>query len=139
MQCRRNNLIMPVQDDPEKRPRLDLPLYDEDAENVEPDAQMRLINKWLFSNHFRHFFAFYINTFHKTEIQTVILRCWTGLNPNWFKCYDTIAKKKKKTQKGKNHQNRKKYYTNNKFFTKLKKTEREIFAFYVITFKPIKI
>ena len=36
---------MPVQDDPEKRPRLDLPLYDEDAENVEPDAQMRLINK----------------------------------------------------------------------------------------------
>ena len=35
---------MPVQDDPEKRPRLDLPLYDEDAENVEPDAQMRLIN-----------------------------------------------------------------------------------------------
>ena len=32
-----------------------------------------------------HFFAIYMNTFHKTEVQTVILRCWTGLNLNWFK------------------------------------------------------
>ena len=23
--------------------------------------------------------------FHKTEVLTVILRCWTGLNHNWFK------------------------------------------------------
>ena len=34
----------------------------------------------------------------------------------------------------------KKHYTNNKFFYKIeKKPEREIFAFFVITFEPIKI
>ena len=27
--------------------------------------------------------------FHKTEVQTGILRCWRGLNLNWFKSYDT--------------------------------------------------
>jgi hypothetical protein len=27
--------------------------------------------------------------FHKTEIQTVILRCLTSLNFNWYKSYDT--------------------------------------------------
>ena len=44
----------------------------------------------------------------------------------WQKC--------KKCKKQRNH------YTNNKFFfTKLKKTEREIFAFFVITFEPIYV
>ena len=36
-----------------------------------------------------HFFANYIikYTFNKTEVPTVILRCWTGRKPNWFKSY----------------------------------------------------
>jgi hypothetical protein len=34
-----------------------------------------------------HFFAICIFIFHKTEVQTVILRCLTGLNLNWFKSY----------------------------------------------------
>ena len=39
------------------------------------------------------FFANCMNIFHKTEVQTVILRCWTGLKPNWFKSYGTNEKK----------------------------------------------
>ena len=39
-----------------------------------------------------HFFAIYISIFHKTEILMVILRCWTGLNHNWFKSCDTKRK-----------------------------------------------
>ena len=39
-----------------------------------------------------HFFANYINIFHKTKIQTVILRCKIGLNLNWCKGYDTKRK-----------------------------------------------
>ena len=34
-----------------------------------------------------HFFAMCIFIFHKTEVHTVILRCWTGLNLDWFKNY----------------------------------------------------
>ena len=34
-----------------------------------------------------HFFAICIFIFHKTEAHTVILRCTTGLNLNWFKSY----------------------------------------------------
>ena len=36
-----------------------------------------------------HFFSNYINIFHKTEVQTVIVMCLTGRNLNWFKSYDT--------------------------------------------------
>ena len=46
----------------------------------------------------------------------------------------TQKQKNAKTQK-----TEKKHYTNNKFFTKWKNTEREILAFCVITFEPIKI
>ena len=35
-----------------------------------------------------HCFANYLNIFHKTEIQTVILRCLVCLNLNWVKSYD---------------------------------------------------
>ena len=35
-----------------------------------------------------HFFTIYIYVFHKTEIDTVILRCWMGLHLTWFKIYD---------------------------------------------------
>ena len=33
------------------------------------------------------FFANYVNTFHKTEVQTVILRGLTGLDSDWFNSY----------------------------------------------------
>ena len=35
------------------------------------------------------FFCNYINIFHKTEVQTVILVCLTSQNLFWFKSYDT--------------------------------------------------
>ena len=35
-----------------------------------------------------HFLANYMNIFHKTEIQTVILRCLVCLNLNWVKSND---------------------------------------------------
>ena len=34
-----------------------------------------------------HSFANCMFIFHKTEFQTVILRCLTGLNLDWFKIY----------------------------------------------------
>ena len=34
-----------------------------------------------------HFFANHMFIFHKTEVQTVILRGWTDLNLDWFKSY----------------------------------------------------
>ena len=50
------------------------------------------IQKWLVNGNSTtissHFFAYSTNIFHKTEIQTVILRCSTGLNFHWFKSYD---------------------------------------------------
>ena len=39
-----------------------------------------------------HFYGNYIDIFHKTEIQMVILRCLMSLNFNWFKSYDTKYK-----------------------------------------------
>ena len=48
--------------------------------------------KWPFFLHFSHFFPNYMNVFHKTEIQMVILSCWTGLNLNWLRSYDTKRK-----------------------------------------------
>ena len=35
------------------------------------------------------YFDNYLYIFHKTKLQTVILRCWTDLNHNWFKSYNT--------------------------------------------------
>ena len=34
-----------------------------------------------------HFFGIYIYIFQKTEVQKVILRCWTFLYLNWFYSY----------------------------------------------------
>ena len=71
-----------------------------------------------------HFFGNYMNIFHKTEVKTVILRCWTGLKLNWFKRYDTNAKNaKKKLHKW-------------GVFYKIKKWKRKYFC--VIPFEPIK-
>ena len=44
---------------------------------------------WCFSTISNQFSAIYISIFHKFEVQTVILRCWTGLYLNWFKSYYT--------------------------------------------------
>ena len=88
---------------------------------------LQLING-RFMTIFGHFFANFIYIFHKTEVQTVIFRCLTGLDLNLIKSYDT---KRKKTLKRKKH--------NWVFFDKIaKKNEMEFFAFFVITFEPIK-
>ena len=43
-------------------------------------------------DHFWPFYANYMKIFHKSEVQTVILKWWTGLNLNWLKRYDTSHK-----------------------------------------------
>ena len=53
---------------------------------------MKLTHKWQLYHHFWPFIAISMVIFHKTEIQTVILRCITGLNCNWVKSYETKHK-----------------------------------------------
>ena len=54
---------------------------------LQPDAQ----NLWMINGHFptisSQLFAKYMNVFHKIEVQTIILRYWTGLKLNWNKTY----------------------------------------------------
>ena len=71
------------------------------------------------------FFANCIFIFHKTEVQTVILKCLRSLNPNWFKSYDT---------KRKNAEMQMSVFVQNR-----QKSEMEIFALCVITFEPNRI
>ena len=52
-------------------------------------------DKWPFYDHIWPFFGNYMIIFDKTEIQTVILRCLTSLNLNWYKSYDTKPKNAK--------------------------------------------
>ena len=52
-------------------------------------------DKWPFYDHVSPFFAKDMLIFHKTEIQTVILRCLTSLNLFWFQRYDEKRKKAK--------------------------------------------
>ena len=49
-------------------------------------------DKWLSYDHICPFFGNCIIIFDKTEIQTVILRCLTSLNLNWYKSYNTKPK-----------------------------------------------
>ena len=53
----------------------------------------------LINSHFKtiygNFFANYMFIFHKTKIQTVILRCLTITNLNFYKSYDTKHKSAK--------------------------------------------
>ena len=59
---------------------------------IESDAQnFRLIDGCL-QTISSHFFAKYMNMFHKTDVQTIIFRSWTSLKLNWFKSYDTKYK-----------------------------------------------
>ena len=60
--------------------------------------------------------AIYVNVFHKTEVQEVILRCWTGLYLNWFKSYNK-NENQAKTQKSPIH------YTDLGFFYKIAKNK----------------
>ena len=52
---------------------------------IEGDASNFRLTKVHFPTLSSHFFA-------KTEVQTVILRCWTGLYLYWFKSYDIKRK-----------------------------------------------
>ena len=74
------------------RPRARLANSETDHKNVQ------LING-RFTIIFGHFLANYINIFHKTDVQAVIFRCWTSLNLNWYKSYDTKRKKNQKCKK----------------------------------------
>ena len=58
---------------------------------------LQLING-RFTTIFGHFFANCMSIFHKTEIQTVIFRCLTSLNLNWYKSYDKKHKNAKNTK-----------------------------------------
>ena len=49
--------------------------------------------KWPFYNHLWSLFANYIDIFHKTEIQAVILRYVGCLNLNWIKSCDILLAK----------------------------------------------
>jgi len=48
-----------------------------------------------FKTMYGHFFANYMFIFHKTKIQTVILRCLRIINLNFYKSYDTKHKNAK--------------------------------------------
>ena len=76
---------------------------------------------------FGHCFANCMFIFHKTEVQTVILRCLMSLNLNWYKSYDKKHKNAKKNQK----------MQTSVFVKNGKKKEMEIFAYCFITFDPI--
>ena len=60
--------------------------------NIETGRQNLQLTNVCSTTIFSQFFANYINIFHKTEVQTVILRCLIGLNCNWFKIYATKHK-----------------------------------------------
>ena len=66
-------------------------------------------DKWPFYCHIWPFFANCMFIIHKTEVQTVILRCLLSLNLNWYNSYDTKCKNAKNTKQC--------------FCTKLQKTE----------------
>ena len=52
-------------------------------------------DKWSFYYHIWPFFANCVLIFHKTEIQTIILRCLRILKLNWYNSYDTKHKNAK--------------------------------------------
>ena len=59
------------------------------------NSQKIATDKWKIYDNIWPFFANYMFIFHKIEIQTVILRCLTSLNLNWYKSYDTKRKNTK--------------------------------------------
>ena len=81
-------------------------------------------------------FAIYIISFHKTEVQTVILRCWTDLHLNWFKSQDKNEKQAKNAKTPKIIKTVHGFYL---FLQNSTKTKMEIIAFCIITLEPIKV
>ena len=76
-----------------------------------------------------HFFAICMFIFHKTEVQTVILRCLTSLTLNWYKRYDKKCKKKKNAKNA-----------NEGYFYKIAKIWKwKCLHFFVITLKQISV
>ena len=71
-------------------------LFSSDVDGGLEHAWLTLKKYQLINGHFTtiagHFFAKCMYIFHKTEVQTVILKCLTSLNPNWYKSYDTKRK-----------------------------------------------
>ena len=67
--------------------------------DIEGVAQNLQLTKVCFKTISSRFFNNYFYVFHKTEVQTVILRCLTCLNLNWFKIYDTNEKHAKNARK----------------------------------------
>ena len=89
------------------------------------NSQKIATDKWPFYDHIWPFFANYIFIFHKTEVRTIILKCITSLNPNWYKSYDTKRKNAR--------------YTNECFCTKLPKIGNgNICSLNKLEFRPIK-
>jgi hypothetical protein len=62
------------------------------------NSQKIATDRWSFSDHIWPFFANCMFVFHKTQIQTVILRCLMSLNLNWYKSYDKKHKNAKKAK-----------------------------------------
>ena len=58
---------------------------------LEEKNQKYMSQKWQFFNHLWSFVGNYIDIFHKTEIQTIILRCLVCLNLNWIKSCDRFS------------------------------------------------
>ena len=54
---------------------------------IKSDWKRMSLFKWPCYHNFWPFFAICMFIFHRTEVQTVILRCLTDLNLNWFKSY----------------------------------------------------
>ena len=72
------------------------------AKYVEGVVQNLQMTKSVLRTFLAFFFDNYLYIFHKTGVQKVILRCWTGLNFEWFKSYDTNEKPAKNPKIAKN-------------------------------------
>ena len=81
-----------------------------------------------------HCLANQIHIFHKTEVQTVILRCWTGL---YFISFMPQIQKMKETKE--NAKSMKNIIQMSVFLQNRKNQETEIIVFCVITFDPSTI
>ena len=68
--------------------------------HIESDVQNLWLTNGCFTTTCRQILEHYVKSVHKNVTPTVIMRCWTGLNLNWFKSYDTNDKQAKirKTQ-----------------------------------------
>ena len=63
--------------------------------HVQSDLKLKILINDNVTSICGHFFAICMFIFHKTEVQTLILRCLTSLNLNWYKIYDTKRKNAK--------------------------------------------